>query len=99
MASALAAAARVVFEMAVALSQCSERAASREAATLGLARASMRLSKASRLCSIGTRPPPSVERRMARARSTASRSAWLAPCPLNGDIGWAASPMRVHRLP
>lgn len=32
---------------------------------------------------------------MLRASASASSSAWLAPWPLNGLMGWAASPIRV----
>jgi hypothetical protein len=29
------------------------------------------------------------------SQQSASNSAWFAPCPLNGLIGWAASPISV----
>ena len=38
---------------------------------------------------------PSLASKRALASSAASSRAWLAPCPLNGAIGCAASPMRV----
>eukprot|EP00962_Isochrysis_galbana_P057218 scaffold29501_cov100-Isochrysis_galbana.AAC.1 len=89
----------VELDLTVAVGEWSSSTASCDASTLALDRASISSSKVRSAAARGSRcsPRTSCERR-ARASATASRSAWLAPWPLKGDIGWAASPMRVTRV-